>query len=100
MKVDFGKVLTTLNGEPIKDEKEGDVTLGLVSVNALLGGKPQETASGQEKLKRFKLAEKISGTKGEVDVTAEDVSLLKDLIGTGFGTIIVGRALAMLEGEE
>ena len=53
--------------------------------------------SGDEKVKRWALAQKIYG--GNTEVQAEDVALLKKLIGKAYGVAIVGPAYEMLEGE-
>jgi translation initiation factor RLI1 len=55
--------------------------------------------SGDDKVKRYILAKKIS-RKGIVTLKAEEVSLLKDLIGKRFYPVIVAQAWAILDPVE
>lgn len=104
MKVDFGQPLKTLDGVVIVDADKSDetsqveVTLKTVAINALTAAYADEKdLSGEDKLKRWELARKIHG--GNNEVSAEDVSLLKKLIGKAYGVAIVGPAYGMLEGN-
>lgn len=106
MKIDFDSAITDLNKKEIKtpiDGKEGVLTLKTISVNALLAELPlnqrENPETGREKLKKFKLAEKINDG-GEVELTAEDISLIKEKIGKTYATLIVGKSYELLEQEE
>lgn len=106
MKLDFSTLLMTLDGKmPLLDRqpKEGEpvpkpLTLGMVSVTALLSDYPDERIDVNEKLRRFKLALKLSDGGG-VDVGVEDVALLKTLIAKMFSPLAVGRACEILDPE-
>jgi len=102
MKINFDSKIKNLKNENMKlstDGKESDVILKDVSINALLadireqGVKPE---TGREKLKKFKLARKIDAG-GEIELTAEEISLIKEKIGKGYSTLVVGRAYELLE---
>lgn len=98
MVVDFSRVLVDLNGEVIKDVKDKPATLKGVSIDALMAVYQDEVnLVGEEKLKRYQLATKIS--RDEKDFTVEDVGILKKLIGKAYGALIVGQAWDMLEGS-
>ena len=108
MKRNFNTTLKTLDGKPIKEQyvdadgktADRDVTLSTVAVNALLAGYEDErNLAGDDKVKRFKLAQLINDADGEVEVTAEQVSLLKTLIAKGYTPLVVGQAYEILEGE-
>ena len=95
MKVEFSKVIKQLSGKPIVEEGK-DVILTTVACNALLSGFPDEQAlPGEEKVKRFVLAEKIF--KGATEFTAEEVALVKKLIGKAYTPLVVGRAFEILD---
>jgi hypothetical protein len=49
-------------------------------------------------LKHFNIAEKISNTD-EIDLEAEEVVLIKSRVTQGYGPLIVGRMVELLEGE-
>lgn len=95
--VDFSKEILSLDGTAIKDGAK-DLTLCNVATTALLAPERGEELSGNEKMKRFLLAERIYQADGEVKVSAEEVVLLKTLIAKHFSALIVGRSYRLLEG--
>lgn len=103
MKRNLNVVLKTLDGQPLKEDHNGavrDVQLSRLAVNALLVNYPDEQSlSGEDKVKRFKLAKQINDADGDVEVTAEQVALLKSLIAKGYTPLVVGQAYEILEGE-
>ena len=98
MKIDFDTILRDLRGEPIKDGT-GDFTLGMASCTALLSSYQDEQGlDPKDKVRRYKLATKVSDG-GEVDLSVEEISDLKKLIGKAFPPLIVGRAYEILDPE-
>lgn len=98
MKVDFSRKFRAARGtDPLKDRDTGDeVTLGSVSVNALL--MDEQGQNGEQKVRRAVLAFRIiDNPTTTLDVSAEDVVLLKELIGRSMPTIVAGQALPMLD---
>ena len=94
MKIDFKQHLKNLDGDILK-EGDKELTLGMVSVGALLA--PEEV-DGNEKLIRFELAQKIH--KGECqELSVEEAALIKKLIAKPFTTLVVGQSLKMLDGQ-
>jgi len=93
--------LKTMSGEVMKDMDEKneavDATLKMAVVNALLA--PQkEQESGVDKIKKYELAKMVFKAEGEVDVTAEDITLIKKAVEKAFPSpIIVGQVNEMLE---
>jgi len=61
--------------------------------------KGEENLSGKDKMKRFELAMKIKDS-GEINLTSEEITLLKELIGKMYGTLIVGRCYEILDPKE
>lgn len=95
---DFSKVLTGLDGQPLKDGDK-EIPLSVVCVNALRGVyRGEEDLSGVEKEKRYKLCERIY-EQGEVEISIEELALIKNLVGKGYPVDIVGPAYALLESE-
>ena len=87
---------------PIPDKEDGTdgkiATLQTICVGALQAQfQDEQSLSGIEKFKRYNLALKIDGSKGEVDITAEEIALIKELIGKGYTVAAVGQAYNLLE---
>ncbi len=105
MNIDFSAKLLDLEGKPIIDVVAGadgapvqvEATLGRAAVNVLLAMTEDDRGmSGSDKAGRFALALKLQGA-AEVDVTIEEVALIKRLTGQVFGPLVVGRCWALLD---
>lgn len=104
MKINFSAILLDLHDKPLMQPvaTPGEIpstpaTLAWVSSEALL--RATEEKDGQRKYKLYALAMKV-GAGGDVDLKAEDIALLKKLIGEQFAPLVVGRAFDLLgEGE-
>lgn len=92
--IDFTSILLDLDSKPLKDG-ETIYTLGHVSTNALIVTHVDERIDGEEKVKRFMLACKTKGPA--VTLTAEEIALIKKLVGKAYGPLVVGRAWALLD---
>src|SRR3974377_2583554 len=90
MKLDFGKILVGLEGKPIRFN-DRDATLGLIAVEELCAAYPDEqNLTGEEKYKRAVLAELAYECNG-ADVSVEDVTLIKKLIGKAYAPLVVKK---------
>ena len=99
MKLDTNTAITTLAGEPIKATADTILTVGAVCIEALLASHEDDKAvSGDEKLKRYRLASRIS-KNAVVGLSSEDVVLVKYLIARAYGPLVVGQTWELLEGE-
>lgn len=94
MRIDFNKEMMDLEGKPLKDGDE-IIKLKKICVNSLLAN--DDKIDGTEKLKRFQLASKIS--KGTMDISVEDITLIKSMVGKYFSTIIVGQVYEYFENK-
>lgn len=103
MKINFEAVVMDFKGKAIptqdsEKDPERSLTLRDVCVGALSGEYEGEKLDGTTKLKRFRLADKIYGTKEAILLESEDVTLIKDLIAKAYrGTLIYGRCATMLD---
>lgn len=95
VEVNFGTVLTDMDGQPIK---EGDkvLTLGRAAMMALTFTLPNETISGDEKFKRGLLAQRVYTDK-VVDLSVDDLAKIKDLVGKMMSPPVVVRAFPLLD---
>lgn len=109
MKINFDSTINDLDGKPVETTaavmKDGVqikpaeyLTLKTVALNSLMAVLPDEQhLSGEEKAVRFALAMRVN-VGGEQDLTPEEVSKLKGLIGKCYGALAVGRAYEILNG--
>lgn len=97
MLVDFDKLLKTVSGEILKDEKGKEISLSFVCQEALLANHEEDKGmKGVEKLYRWELAKKCTG---KPDLKSEEISKIKELVGRNFTAVIVGPAWELLEGR-
>lgn len=100
MKIDFDTVITDFDDKPATMAEGQSNTLKGVCIAALSVVFADEPGlGGEEKYKRGALAFKIS-KGGVIHLTAEQVSLLKLLIGKAWPPMIVWRAQDLLEGTK
>lgn len=95
-----------MDGQPMPGGTEKDskmFTLKTACINGLYAQfEDEKNLSGEEKIKRYNLAEKIYSAKDkdEVDLKAEEITLLKKLIAKAYGALIVGRCWELLDPGE
>ncbi len=104
MKIKTNVKLRSFDGEVLKDnDGKGnviDATLKNAIVNALLAPLGQGKAEiGTDKVKKFDLAQQIYNND-EVELTVEEVTLIKERVGEVFGAIVVGQVFNLLEGKD
>lgn len=97
MKLNLEHQLCDMENKPLK-VGEDYLTLERVLVQACLMTDEKENPSMDVKYKRYKLCKKLSGAK-EIDLSSEEVVMLKDLVGRAFTTIVAGQAFDLLEGK-
>lgn len=96
--------LKTIKGTPLKEQGEDGeltpITLGAMACSSLLTHFKDETnLSGDEKAKRYKLCMRIVD-QNEVDLSIEEIALVKKLIGKHPSALCVGQAFDMLESAD
>jgi hypothetical protein len=102
--INFAAVITDIDGTPIPDCVGNDcankpaLTLAAIAIRCLTANFPDEekSISGEEKFKRGELALRIH-KDGKTSLTAEDVALLKRLVGKAYGPLIVVKTWALLD---
>lgn len=97
--IDFTTPLVQLDGKPFlgPDGKPVETTLASVAETALLGSYVDEqNLTGEEKVKRFSLANKIHGNRA-ASLTTEEVALIKRLIAKSYNPLVVGLSWTILD---
>ena len=96
MKINYSAPMLDIEDKPIV-ENEKPVLLGTIVCNALLATYQDEPGlPGTDKVKRFRLAQDAIKCV-EVDVSVEDVAIIKSLLAKGYAPLIVGRAYDIIE---
>ena len=104
MKIDMNQQLETFDGRPIIVSEDNPFTLGLACCEALMFSDPQEKANGRAKLERYELAQRIhracrSGD-GLVDLTVDELKIVKDMAGKSLTTQAAGACWQALENAQ
>jgi hypothetical protein len=106
MKRNFDTIVLDMAGVPFNDgdkstpELKIPLSMKSVAIAVLMGmHEADKNIGGEEKLKRYLLATKINAG-GEIELTAEEVTELKRLVGRGWPTPIVGPAYEFFEKDE
>jgi len=104
MQADFSRTLKGLDGKDLalkgEDGTETVLTVGAACINALMAAPPDDRSTGEEKLKRYRLGMKILNGAGAVNVTAEEVTMLKGRVGEVHSPLVVGQVYDALDPPE
>ena len=103
---DFNQPVLDMNDAEIQSEGEDGTVetlrLGDVCVNSLMATLQDDNSDGTQKLKRFNLARKIKGRIDEdyqsVQINSKNKTMILDMAGKVYGTMIYGRLHEALEG--
>lgn len=99
MKLDVSKVLLSVTGQPLKINDHTEATLKWAAIEALMAQGQGESLTAQEKVSRFKLAQKIHTSDGKCDFAVEEVSKMKEVIGKNCPTNVTGAAFDIIDSQ-
>ncbi len=97
IKIDLNTVFLTLEGEPLTLRDNGGdhvATLKSVCIEALLAASQQDTPL--QKFENFRMATRFQDSD-EIELSAEEVTKLKQRIGQVFPPLYVGNAWMLLD---
>jgi hypothetical protein len=97
MKIKITTELFNANDETIKDTNGKDLTVKDVCINALLI--PQSGDDDKTKWEKYELYKRLKTAKDIVEISAEDIVLLKKAIGKTQPPLIMGQAWEVLESK-
>jgi len=90
--------LMTLDGKVMMDADSSgnavEATVKTLLVNAVLA--PTKDEKGVDKVRKYELAKMIF-KGGKVDLTPEDIVLIKQQVGDNFAPVVVGQVFEMLD---
>ena len=97
--INMKKSIVDIDGKTaMRTEQDKVLLLRTVCVSALLNPVEDKT-TGEQKFKDFKLAERIEDND-LIDLAAEEITHLKELVGKRFAPLIVGRSYEILDPSE
>lgn len=105
MKVSLTEKIKTIEGKPMQDvvDEKGtkeDLVIKKVLTGALLAQyQDEQKLSGEDKIKRFDLANRIYKSD-EIDLKSEEIALCKYLVAKAFGVLVTAQAWSILEGAK
>ena len=106
MKLDLNQTIIDTDGRIVVMEEGIPFLLKDAIKRALVANYAYEMSSerslglsGEDKFKRWELATQVSKADESIEIKAEDIVLIKSLIGKFFGPVIVGPVWNMLEGK-
>jgi len=97
MKVNVDLTLKNIDGSVLIDRNEKGEAVEAILKTALINAvlTPVEREKGVEKVRKFQLAQRLYAG-GEVDLTLDDVKLLKERVGDVYSPLIVGQIYELL----
>ena len=96
---DLSLGIKTYKGEEVKDAQGVVTPVSDFIVNALdtIATSEATTLTGVDRQARFMIGVKIYDKPTEVELTPEDASLCKEVVGKCYGPLVVGRIWAILD---
>ena len=90
-----GKQVCQMCGQAVSEP--GPMTVRLAATRSLTATfRDEQSLPGDQKIARFHLALKLTD-EDEPDLKAEDIVLIKKLVGKTYGPVVVGRVWAILD---
>jgi len=92
--------VTGLDGKALmvqEGDKPAELRVASVIVNALLHPINDKGATGEQKIKRFNLAQKVYGMDGGCDISDDDAAEIRRCVGAVYSVIVVGYIYKLLE---
>lgn len=97
MKINLFVPLLDLKGNVVLNGKE-PVSLKDICSDAL-GNYVDQGMSGTQKLVNFAIGLRIAQSESEVELSAEELAIIKDVVGKSYSPLVVGRLNELIEGR-
>lgn len=100
MKYDLNVEIKTLDGGTVKADDGGVLTVKDAVLRALLSPIPgEDSEQPKKKFERWLLAKRVYAAESEVELTAEEVSEIKDRVAKIWAASVLGPVFELLEGS-
>jgi hypothetical protein len=94
MKLKINQVLEGVE-EKLKDEKGHDLTFKMVAINSIL--RPVQADDEKVKMNKYEIYVNLRDAKTEVELTVDQIALLKKSIGAVQPPLIMGQCFNLIE---
>lgn len=103
MKIDFSQTINNLDGVHMQTRLDAErvvpLTLAHVVIESLLAAdESAKHTSGARKAELFALALRVHAATEPIDLTPEQVTMIRERVGAVCTTLVCGRAFEMLNG--
>lgn len=71
----------------------------VVARNALLARRPNEDLKLEDQMTRYNLAKRIEATPDDVELSAEEIALIKRLVAQNYAPLVTGFVSSLLEAD-
>ena len=95
MKIKINQKLVGVNGKDIQTPESNAMTLKDVCIGSLLT--PVQEDKEKEKFDKYTIYKKINTSKSEVDLTIEELAIVKKAIGKFQPPLILGQCWELIE---
>jgi hypothetical protein len=98
MKVKLGTALKGIDGvEDLKGDKGRPLSIKDIIVNSVLT--PMQDDDEKKKFEKYEIFKKVRDAKADVDLTIEQIALVKKSVGKIQPPLIMGQCFEILEGK-
>lgn len=98
MKIKLTQTMKDVEGADIITPDKRQLTLGNICINSILTPVPDDDV--KVKYEKYEIYKKLKQADGEIEMKAEDIVLLKKVIGKFQPPLIMGQCFDIIEGKE
>lgn len=95
--LNLNQPISNLDGTTVVEGGKSMIAAGIIENALLLSFPDEQNLAGDEKIKRYALALKINAKPEDVQLTADEIALIKKLVAKGWGPLIVGQIWKLLD---
>lgn len=97
MKRNFNKPVLGFNGKPLTDSNKKPQTMGDLIALQLYSVGVNDSATPEKKLQAYRLLSRLTDAKGEIEITTEEGTLIKEVVGRAYAAGVYGQIYDYIE---
>lgn len=95
MNINPNTPVTTIDGSPVMRDKDQPMLVRHCMIEVLILN--EQGIDGEEKLSRYRLAQKVQKANGELTLTVAEAAKINELVKKNFGPLVVGQIHDLIE---